>query len=319
MSKSKSSRQSTSTKIDPQLMAMYQDVFDRAETQANMPFEAFEGERFAGFNFNQQLSQNTAGNQFRQSLNYDPRSRIYDNLSQQQREVGTRSVLDRDVQTYMNPFTENVIDATFNRLDKEYKKQAQGNRDRALQQGAFGNDRRFVQDAVLQAENLDRKQAAAANLYNQAYGQGMNLLQGDIARATQADMVNQSSGQQIDRDNIARQVQSGVMGLQDQASQLSRFAGVGDAQQRFAQALLDQDVADFYEERNYPIQGINLLNSVLGTMPMQSTTTSTSTPGGGGAAGILGGASAGAGIASALSLTNPMTAIIGGGLLGGLF
>lgn len=318
MSKSKS-RQSTTTKIDPALMAMYQDVFDRAQTQADKPFEAFAGERFAGFNPNQQLAQNKTRFQFDDAFAYDPRSRIYDNLTQQQRQVGTRSVLDRNVQDYMNPFTESVIDATFNRLDKEYKKQAQANRDRALQQGAFGNDRRLVQDAVLQAENLDRKQAAAANLYNQAYGQGMNLLQGDIARATQADMVNQRSAQQIDRDNIARQVQSGMMGLQDQANQLSRFAGVGDAQQRFAQALLDQDVADFYEEKNYPIQGINLLNSVLGTMPMQSTTTSTGTPGSGGAAGVLGGAAAGAGIASALSLTNPMTAIIGGGLLGGLF
>lgn len=315
----KNSSQSTSTRIDPRLMAMYQDVYDRAERQADKPFEAFEGERFADFNINQQLAQNRTGFQFDDAFAYDPRSRIYDNLTQQQREVGTRSVLDRDVQDYMNPFTENVIDSTFNRLDKEYKKQAQANRDRALQQGAFGNDRRFVQDAVLQAENLDRKQAAAANLYNQAYGQGMNLLQGDIARATQADMVNQRSAQQIDRDNIARQVQSGVMGLQDQANQLSRFVGVGDAQQRFAQAGLDQGVADFYEEQNFPIQGINLLNSVLGTMPMQSTTTSTGTPGGGGLAGALGGASAGAGIASALSLANPMTAVIGGGLLGGLF
>jgi hypothetical protein len=244
MSKKKSS-QSTSTRIDPALMEMYQDVFDRAERQADTPYEAFGGERIAPFNFDQERAQDRARFEYTQSSRYDPRSRIYNNLTQQQRELGARSVLDRDVQNFMNPFTENVIDATFNRLDKEYKKQAQGNRDRALQQGAFGNDRRFVQDAVLQAENLDRKQAAAANLYNQAYGQGMNLLQGDIARATQAEMVNQRSAQQIDRDNIARQVQSGMMGLQDQANQLNRFAGVGDAQQRLAQAMLDQGVADF--------------------------------------------------------------------------
>ena len=314
MSKKKSS-QTTSTTIDPELMAMYQDVFDRASTQADKPFVSYGGDRLAGFDTNQILAQQQVRNNFYDAFRNDPRSALYSNLNSQFQPVAERSVLDRDVQDYMNPFTESVIDATFNRLDKEYKKQAQANRDRALQQGAFGNDRRFVQDAVLQAENLDRKQAAAANLYNQAYGQGMNLLRGDIGLARQADLANQRGSM----DFMNANARLAGMALADQASQLNALAGVGDAQQRFAQAQLDQNVADFYEEQNYPIQGINLLNSVLGTMPMQSTTTSTGTPGRGGAAGALGGAAAGAGIASALSLANPMTAIIGGGLLGGLF
>ena len=314
MSKKKSS-QTTSTTIDPALMAMYQDVFDRAQTQADKPFVSYGGDRLAGFEENQILAQQQVRNNFFDAFNNDPRGALYSNLNSQFQPVAGRSVLDRNVQDYMNPFTESVIDATFNRLDKEYKKQAQANRDRALQQGAFGNDRRFVQDAVLQAENLDRKQAAAANLYNQAYGQGMNLLRGDIGLATQADLANQRGS----LDFMNANARLAGMALADQASQLNALAGVGDAQQRFSQAFLDQNVADFYEEQNYPIQGINLLNSVLATMPIQSTTTSTGTPGGGGAAGALGGAAAGAGIGSALALSNPVTAglAIAGGLLGG--
>jgi hypothetical protein len=312
MSKKKSS-QSTSTTIDPRLMAMYQDVYDRAETQADKKFQGYRGDRLAAFDDTQALAQQQVQRNFSDAFGNNARGALYDNLNSEFQPVAARSVLDRDVQNYMNPFTENVIDATFNRLDKEYKKQSQANRDRALQQGAFGNDRRFVQDAVLQSENLDRKQAAAANLYNQAYGQGMNLLRGDIGLATNADLANQRGSM----DFMDANSRLAGMALADQTSQLNALAGVGDARQRFAQAGLDQNVANFYEEQNFPIQGINLLNSVLGTMPMQSTTTSTGTPGGGGAAGALGGAAAGAGIASALSLTNPMTAVLAGGLLGG--
>ena len=134
-----------------------------------------------------------------------------------------------------------------------------------------------------------------------------NQLMGDLYSA---NMANELAGEQL---------KYAYLGGQDQNAALNQLGQVGDALQAQDQAVLDQLYADFRAPDADFITRFNLLNSVANSIPVTSSTTTTQS-GGSRGAGILGGAAGGASIATALGMSNPLTAalVIGGGLLGGL-
>lgn len=108
--------------------------------------------------------------------------------------VSAQSLPQGDISSYMNPYTENVINSSLNALDRQRQGALNQNADAAIRSKAFGGSRQAIQDAATDAEFGMQGAQLAANLQNQNFQQAQSALQADQARRLQADLANQQAG-----------------------------------------------------------------------------------------------------------------------------
>ena len=189
-------------------------------------------------------------------------------------------------QDYINPYIENVLDVQNRRLDQRFGEQRLGREAQAVQQGAFSNSRRGVQEGIAERElNLQRNEIEAKAL-SDAYRTGADIFAQDEARL--------QAGQKLDADIFAGNQQRALdqgqlqMGaaeqLQTQAAaqdelaynRAKNLAGVGGALDAQSQQELDLDYTDFLNQRDFPAQQLNYYSGILRGVPIapsQETTT----------------------------------------------
>jgi hypothetical protein len=169
------------------------------------------------------------------------------------------------------------------------------------------------QGAGLQAGLANQGARNALGQFNA--GLGMQAGLANQGAGLQAGMANQGAyftgqGQQLQGagllGSLGGDIYNRTMGTADALTQM------GGMQQNQAQAELTDDVSRFYEQRDYPMQQMQWLQSILTGLPFGSQQSMTSPTNRG--AGLLGGAATGAGIGG---MFGPLGAGIGAGL-GGL-
>jgi hypothetical protein len=181
------------------------------------------------------------------------------------------------------------------------------------------------QQANLSAGTTTAQLAQQAQLANQAAG--MRTGEFNVDRALQASLANQSAGIRTGETNVGQMLQAQLANQQagstgaglrlQAASGLSNMANqyqqarqqeaalvenVGQQRQAQAQAALDEAYARFLEERNYPIEGLNLRLAATTATPYGSTQTQTKTGGPGGNSFLTGLGAVGTGASAALSI-----------------
>lgn len=144
----------------------------------------------------------------------------------------------------MNPYQQNVIDASLAQMDRSAGQARTGMEAGLIGSGAFGS-RGEVARGEFEAGVQGNRDALIANMMQQGYGQAMN--------ATQQQLANRMAGA------------GGLGGLGGQATALA------------GQQLAGQ-YGEFMREQNYPMQQLGALMGV-GGMNAGSTSTQTSTPG----------------------------------------
>lgn len=284
-------------------------------------------------------------------------------------QVSGGSFLSGNIGAYMSPYTANVEKYALQNLDDQRLRSLNQTADQAISAGAFGGSRHGVMEGVVNAESAKNAGALSAQLRDQAFNTGANLMTQDMTRGLQAGMANQSAGlqaaglrlqgmqsagqmalsgltteSQIADNNLARSMQA--QGLNQQAGltasqnavnaakammtgaqtgqqlsgqELAMLEAAGKSQTALDQSRLDLGYNNFQEQQAYPLDMLNLRLSALGMTPYgkSQTTTSPTTSSNPWMTG-LGGASTGASIANALSLSG--TSALGmtglGGLLG---
>ena len=254
MSKGKSTTTS-STAVDPQLMAIYKDVYNTGKTIANQPYLPYTGPRVAGFNPDQLTGFDATRNMFGQSMGYDPRSAL-NNLAG----MSAPSILDRDIGAYQNPYTQQVVDTTLADLDRSRQMTLNRNADSAIGANAFGGSRQGIVEAETNRAFADQAARTAAG-----------LRQGGFDRATSL------AGQDIGREINNRGFQAGLFGnqLADQYNNLGLLSGMGGQQQQFQQQALNQAYGQYTDAMGYGQKQLGLLSQAAGLIPQQSTTTQT--------------------------------------------
>lgn len=187
----------------------------------------------------------------------------------------------QNVQGFMNPYQQNVIDATMARLNQARAERDAATKAQLAASRAFGNERRGVYEAQLASEQDLNTAQTLANLYSQGYGQAANLAAG-------------VPGQQL--AGAAALAGYGGQALQQEQAYANMLAGVGQQQRGMAQQNLDVAYQDFLAQRGYPVEQLRIFQSGLSGLPnVQSSVQSTTEPGTGflgtasGVAGILGG------------------------------
>ena len=145
-----------------------------------------------------------------------------------------------NINQYLNPYTQEVIDASMADLEKARQRAAQQIGQQATAAKAFGGSRQGVAEALSNAEYGTTAGKTIAQLRQQGFDTAANLMQQDVARQQQANLANQAAANQMSQFNVGNLQQAGLsnqaalnqMALANQAArnQMAQF-NVGNLQQ----------------------------------------------------------------------------------------
>lgn len=257
---------------------------------------------------------NAAMNQTAAGLNYQPLSVAPGQVDYQTVRgptVTAQNFLQGDIGGYMNPYITNVENAALSRLEGATQQAVNRLGDQALAARAFGGSRQGIAEGVALGEASRSAGELSANLRSQGFNQAAALMQADQARALQADSLSAQLAQQANLANQATGMQAGQFNAQQalQAQQLNQAAGlqgqqlrnqtagvlsnlgaasqaarqldtgvlqnIGAQRQAMNQAALDEAYARFQEQRNYPIEMLNLRLGATSATPYSTSQTGT--------------------------------------------
>ena len=243
MSKGKST---TTTTTDPTQMAIYQDLYNRSKNIAALPFTPYTGPRVAGFNPDQLAGFDATRNMFGQSMALDPRGQLAG--------MGQAPL---DINSFYNPFQEQVIDNAMADLNRGRQLQIQSDQDAAIGRGAFGGSRSAVLEAETNRNFADRAGNIAANLRQQGFDSS-------VANAM------------ADR-NFRSGINQGL--LSDQFRNLGLLSSIGAQQQGLQQGAMDAGYNEFLRAINFPKEQLGLLAQGVSGLPRDGSITEQYKPG----------------------------------------
>lgn len=245
--------------------------------------------------------------------------------------VSGGSFLQGNIGAYMNPYIQNVEQASLGNMDRAYRQNLNTISDSAIGANAFGGSRQGVAEGVAAAENARQMGDLSAQLRSQGYGQAAGMMEQDMARNMQAQLANQSMGYnaaQLGQQAALANQNAGLQGAQfnlEAANQLGALTGqgqqaylqglqqamsAGGMNRDYEQALLNQDINRYDAMSNIPQNQLNILLAALGGTQVPTSTTQRTPTSGNFLTGAAGGALAGAPF-------GPL-GMLGGGLLGGI-
>jgi hypothetical protein len=164
--------------------------------------------------------------------------------------------------SYMNPFQQQVIDATMSELDKRGQMQANQLAGDAVRGGVFGGSRYGVQQAELSGQQQDARAAALANLNAQNFGQAQAGVANQMERQRLAGLGIAGLGQQ--QSQLAGQAQA-LLG-QD----VNALLGIGGMQQQYAQQQEDIRRQNLMQPMLQPYQQLGFYSDILQGAPTSS-------------------------------------------------
>jgi len=161
-----------------------------------------------------------------------------------------------DIQKYMSPYMQQIIDPTMQALRQQQEQAMSGQTGNAIRAGAFGGDRAAIAAAQLAGQQQLAQGQTLGGLLQQGYGQALSTAQQQQG-VRQAEMARilQAGRQQADIGTMARQAYEQQQGLRqaDLARQLQvaqQQQGLGTAarqayeqQQALQQADLQRQIA----------------------------------------------------------------------------
>jgi len=242
----------TTQQIDPRQMAMYEDLYKRAQSIAGQPFVPYTGPRVAGFSPDQLRAFQATRGLFETGMQYDPLTGIREIA-----EAPIPGLLGADIAAYQSPFQEQVIETTLGDIQRQADIARQEAQERAIGAGAFGGSRSAILEAESQRPFADVMARTAAGLRQAGFEQAQRAAESDIAR--------QLAG---------REFRAGLLGGigAEQARRLSALGGIGAQQQALQQAALEVPYQEFQRALAYPRQQLGLLASGISAQPLGEVT-----------------------------------------------
>ncbi len=294
MSKKQGAKTTSQYTPDPVAAAAYKDVIGRAQDVVRTnPYQAYQGDLVAGFSPDQQSAfQNINATQG----SVQPYLNTATGLALQSAQgVNPMQFSGQQVQQYMNPYIQNVVDTTQANINQNNAIQQNQLRGNAIAKGAFGGDRSGIAQAELARNQNLASQQTISGLYGQGYDQAANMFRNQQQLDYQTQLANaglqQSAGAQIAGYGTTGQQAA----LQSAQAQLQ----AGTMQQALSQQELDKAYEQWQLEKQFPYQQTSwLANIINGTAGGLGGTTTQTQPAPSGASGILGALTAGLGLVS---------------------
>lgn len=174
-----------------------------------------------------------------------------------------------DMNAYMNPYTQNVLDVQKQRATQTFGEQQAGRDAAAVAAGAFGGDRRFVQDSLATRDLNQQMQEMDATGLAAAFDRATGLFQ--------QDETNRRLGSQLGLDAARQQGSLGQTRQDMRLSAAEALSGVGSKTQQRDQAGLDLAYKDFIEQRDWPSKQLSLYSQLLSGAPVTPSSNVTTT------------------------------------------
>ena len=270
------------TQLPPWINTAAQQNYAQAQNIAAQPLQQYQGQLTPSVSPQMQQSWNTAaqgGDAGADQYNASQAGYL-GVLGQQPQQVNAGQLSNTNLQPYMNPYTQSVINATLPIMQQNLALQQNQNQNQANAAGAFGGSRMAVQQGVTQAQGAQNMAQMAAQLNQANYGQAQGAAQSDIATNLQAQLANQQAQQNQGALNLQAAGGLGVLGQQAQLSQARNFTEqmtAGTAQEAQQQNDINANLAQYQQALQYPYQQLGVLQSALGMTPYGQSTTGQST------------------------------------------
>lgn len=272
MSKGKSRTQQQTTMPDWQ-MDLFKDYYDRAKEAADMPFQGYTGDRFAGMSPEEQQMGASIQSLFGSAFGgFDPTAQLQQLAGQQAPQLGdVPSLLDMDISAYESPYQQRVIDLTEQDFARRRDLQQQQAQDVAMRSGAFGGSRGTIYEQEALRPLIEQEARTVADIRDRGYGQALGAMESDIARQQQMAMLAP------ELELRGRQQQAGLLGglLGGQQQALGLLGGYGGLARGLEQQGRDFDFSEFMRQQQYPAYQLGLLGQGLGMMPKLMGSTGT--------------------------------------------
>lgn len=176
----------------------------------------------------------------------------------QPQQVSAGQLASTDLSAYLNPYTQNVIDAGVSDLDRARQMAISGGQGAATLSGAFGGSRHGVADAETNRGFLDQVSSLTANLRNAGFQNAQNAALTDIGNRLTADTANQGADLAGANLRLNAGNQATTAGLAQEASTRANL----DAQ--FRAGELERSIAERNDPTQARLQYLNMLRQLLG-------------------------------------------------------
>lgn len=194
-------------------------------------------------------------------------------LEQSMRGLGDqmRQISAEDIQRYMDPYADQVLQAQISEMNRQANIQRQNLQGQATQVGAFGGSRQAVQEAELGRGLAAAQAQAIAQSNQQNYAQALAAAQQQQQQLAQ--MASQYGNLGIQQAALGQTAQQ--MAQRD----VDMLYGLGQQQQAQYQAELDAKRAGQLQEYYLPYQDLQFLSDIYkGAPSSQMSVTAAATP-----------------------------------------
>jgi hypothetical protein len=272
----------STTQLPPWVNTAAQQNYGYAQNVATQPLQQYQGQTVAGVAPQMQQAWNTAASGANAGADqYNASQAAYLGvLGQQPQQVTPGQLSSTNLQPYMNPYTQNVINSTLPIMQQQLGLQQNQQQNAANAANAFGGSRQAVQQGVTQAQGAMGMGQMAAQLNQANFGQAQAAAQQDIQTSMAAQQANQAAQQNQANLNLQAAGGLGVLGQQAQLSQTRNFTEqqtAGALEQQQAQNEINANLAAFQQAQQYPYQQLGVLQSALGMTPYGQATQGQST------------------------------------------
>jgi hypothetical protein len=246
-----------------------QQNYAYAQDVASRPLQQYQGQMVADVSPQTQQAWNTAANSGNVGMDqYNAATAGYlGALGQTPASVTAGQLSNTNLQPYMNPYTQSVINTTLPIMQQNLGLQQNQQANAANSANAFGGSRQGVQAGVTQAQGAMGMGQMAAQLNQANFGQAQTAAQQDIAGRLQAATSNQQAQQaKTNSDILASQGlnNTGDSLLKQNAANYAMQTSAGGSQQQQAQNQINAQMSKFAQANAYPQQQLATLLSALG-------------------------------------------------------
>jgi hypothetical protein len=256
----------TQTSIPEYAKPYVEKMLGKTEALTEQPYQAYGGQRLAGFTPLQNQAFKTVG-----ELGPTQQGAVGSGMAMMGglgslnagNQYAQQATNPNAMQAYMNPYVQNALNPQMFEAQRQSDIMGQKNAAQAVQAGAFGGSRFGIQEA-------ERQRNLGQNLAN-IYGSGMSDAFKNAQQSMQfgSNLGLQGFGQAGQLANTL-----GNLG-QQQFSQAKDAAGAqqaaGTAQQQMEQQHLEQQYRDFQNQRQYPYQQLAYMSDMLRGLPLSQT------------------------------------------------
>lgn len=241
-------------------------MLGKTEALANAPYQAYQGERIAGFTPMQQQAQQAAANLGpAQQLGVGTQMAGLAGLGAMGAGQNYQNTVTNpgSMQAYMSPYVQNALEPQMREAARQSALVGQQNQAQAVGQGAFGGSRSALIEAERQ-RNLGQQQA-------DIYGRGMQTAFEQARQAQQFGSTLGLQGMQTAGQMANTLGQLGQTQFAQQQGAIQAQSAAGAQQQGLEQQRLAQQYQDFANQRQHPYTQLAFASDMLRGLPLSQT------------------------------------------------